>query len=1466
LVFGENCNFLDYKRKLLTYGLRTLGDVARLLETGEHYEPDDIDEEDFDLEDDPHGIQLMLLREAHKNRARKIAALQDKHTQLYALIIATLSSSSLDVVKQSEGYTEINDTMDVKELWSTVVATHKLTSLSTVLAVQKLAARQHFNTIRQGPYEKLVTYKERWDEALDNYQHFENVDIPAADLAMDFLASLCSVRYGEYRTDLENDVNKGTMEMPATVSDMYQLICGYKAPKSVGVGSRRGTGDSVFTTMGDDSDHDAHTHRRLGERGGGRGATGGKKTEKKVAGKDKKPKKGGPKKAKKSFTCWECGEEGHAKYECPKLKDDDEDALVQMMYAGVFATPTKLELEPWEVLLDNCSQISIMGEEFLTDIQRGVTNRNAGGIGGSVTVTDDGDLEDFFRVFVRPKGCKAVNVLCLADVRARYPISLEDDGSMTVHMSQGDLVFHMKDKMCIGDMRRWMIPRSVQTHATTVTENMGRYSKLEVKKAQMAHEFLKTAGFPSQATVIALARDGNIMDVPITAADIRRAYDIYGKPAASVRGMTTKKKVSRAAPDDSLKLDQDTQQWLFTDIFYVRQLPFLMSLVHPLELVIVTQLRAPRPESADNIGLALQNQLTAIRSHGFRPTRVFADPQRGLAALVGQFAGVEIDISGAGDHIDRVDVRIRRLKEIIRSVQSDIPWEIPTQLIPDLVSYATSRANLRAPQSGQSKVCPRVAFTGVKPSYRKELGLSFGDYVECYDPKALSKNAEKDRTEPCIALFPTANCNGSWWMFNMKTTTRIRRSQWQKMVTTQLVMDTMNSITKAERDALKTLDPDRANEEAEAIAKEAAEGIPVLEPGSEHSEGEEKNGTIDAGVPVQHVFEHQHDVGNLVPPELPADLEPLEHGGDLVMEDDNPDDDDDDPPALVEDDSDDDDEEGSPVPPLRRSTRSNIGKKPEYSRTFHISVKKGIREYGSAAEDAIEAELRQLAVDRDAWTPVHPHSLTAEQKRKALRSLMFLDVKYDAMGNFDKIKGRLVGNGAQQDRALYDNISSPTAMLQSLMMTLTIAASERRKMAAIDIKGAYLHASLPNGEGDPVVIMMLDATMSETLAKIDPRVLPFIGADGKLYVRLDKALYGCVQSARLWYERITVFLKGLGFEHNETDPCVMNLMINGIQLTIVIYVDDVLALSQNEDDIKWLVKQLSDEFGDVKYSDDLDVSYLGMHIRIVGTRAIVSMKAYSEALIEEAGVTGVAASPALGTLFQVGNTRPLGVLDKKKYHRLTAKLLYLAKREKPSLLLAVSYLTTRVLEPNEADMVKLYRALKYLNLTKDQPLILSAETGLRLEVYVDAAFALHEDGKSHTGMVVKLGEGSVLVKSSKQKIVTKDSTEAELVALSDRMNDALQCGEFMASQGYPDCAVPVMMQDNTSTITLVTKGGGKFRTRHLKVRINLIKERYDAGDIGVQFTKTIQMWADLLTKPLQGALLRMLVAKVMGYN
>ena len=60
-------------------------------------------------------------------------------------------------------------------------------------------------------------------------------------------------------------------------------------------------------------------------------------------------------------------------------------------------------------------------------------------------------------------------------------------------------------------------------------------------------------------------------------------------------------------------------------------------------------------------------------------------------------------------------------------------------------------------------------------------------------------------------------------------------------------------------------------------------------------------------------------------------------------------------------------------------------------------------------------------------------------------------------------------------------------------------------------------------------------------------------------VKLEKALYGCVQSARLWYNYLSDFLKSIGFEAN---PCVFNRKsASGKQCTLAIHVDDGLAIA-----------------------------------------------------------------------------------------------------------------------------------------------------------------------------------------------------------------------------------------------------------------------------------------------------------------
>lgn len=144
---------------------------------------------------------------------------------------------------------------------------------------------------------------------------------------------------------------------------------------------------------------------------------------------------------------------------------------------------------------------------------------------------------------------------------------------------------------------------------------------------------------------------------------------------------------------------------------------------------------------------------------------------------------------------------------------------------------------------------------------------------------------------------------------------------------------------------------------------------------------------------------------------------------------------------------------------------------------------------------------------------------------------------------------------------------------------------------------------------------------------------------------------------------------------------------------------------------------------------------------------------------------------------------------------------------------------------------------------------------LVVKAYIDASYGIHkESGKSHTGCVIVIGNGgSVYCKSVKQKIVTKSSTEAELVALSDMASQAIHLRNFLVSQGY-DIKPVIVYQDNLGSMALTTRGGpSSERSRHIDIRYIWTKERIDKGEVVIEHLSTNRMFANLLTKPLTGA-------------
>jgi Reverse transcriptase (RNA-dependent DNA polymerase) len=519
------------------------------------------------------------------------------------------------------------------------------------------------------------------------------------------------------------------------------------------------------------------------------------------------------------------------------------------------------------------------------------------------------------------------------------------------------------------------------------------------------------------------------------------------------------------------------------------------------------------------------------------------------------------------------------------------------------------------------------------------------------------------------------------------------------------------------------------------------------------------------------------------------------------------------------------------------------------------SLKRGLETYGQVAVDAVVKELTQLH-DRRTIHPRFAADLSMSEKRKALAYLMFVKEKrcgtIKARGCADGDKQRLYKTKAET--------SSPTVRTESLLLSCVIDAKERRKVVTCDVPGAFMQVDI-----DEVVHIRLEGALAELLTKVDPALYTkyLVKEKGKtvMYVQLDKALYGTLSASMLFWKDLSGHLLRDGFVPNPYDSCVMNKIVNGAQCTVLWHVDDLKISHVDISVCEKVVDLLNERYGKetpvtVTRGDLHD--YLGMTLDFsTDGQVSIRMQDYVENMVADlpASFDGTALTPAAEHLFKVNDkAEKLDDDDSDLFHSTTAKILFLCKRARPEVQTAVAFLCTRVKSPDVDDMKKLQRLVRYLRDSKELCLTLEADDLQIVKWWVDASFAVHQDMRSHTGGTMSLGKGAVYSVSTRQKLNTKSSTEAELVGVDDVMPMLLWTRQFMEGQGYV-IKDNILYQDNQSSILLEKNGqqSSTKRTRHLDIRYFFVTDRVRAGQLTIEYCPTGDMWADIHTKPLQGA-------------
>ena len=122
-----------------------------------------------------------------------------------------------------EDYGLIQSAMSLKGLWIVLREIHAVNNSTTNLLILKKEAFEKYAACKQGPFETLADFKSRFDFAYQCFIDRGNAEKSEEDKAMDFMYALDGVRYGEFTTEILNDMAKGAISQPSTVNSVFYI-------------------------------------------------------------------------------------------------------------------------------------------------------------------------------------------------------------------------------------------------------------------------------------------------------------------------------------------------------------------------------------------------------------------------------------------------------------------------------------------------------------------------------------------------------------------------------------------------------------------------------------------------------------------------------------------------------------------------------------------------------------------------------------------------------------------------------------------------------------------------------------------------------------------------------------------------------------------------------------------------------------------------------------------------------------------------------------------------------------------------------------------------------------------------------------------------------------------------------------------------------------------------------------------
>ena len=487
--------------------------------------------------------------------------------------------------------------------------------------------------------------------------------------------------------------------------------------------------------------------------------------------------------------------------------------------------------------------------------------------------------------------------------------------------------------------------------------------------------------------------------------------------------------------------------------------------------------------------------------------------------------------------------------------------------------------------------------------------------------------------------------------------------------------------------------------------------------------------------------------------------------------------------------------------------------------------------------DAMKDELNSMA-NNQVWDLVE-----LPEGFRAVGCKWVYKTKTDASGNIERFKARLVAKGFLQKEGIdYHDTFSPVSKKDSLRIIMALVAHFDLELHQMDVKTTFL-----NGELEEEVYM----TQPEG----------FISEKGNhLVCKLKKSIYGLKQASRQWYMKFHNIITSFGFEENIVDQCIY-IKVSGSKFTfLVLYVDDILLVSNNLGLIRETKRFLSQNF-DMK--DIGEASYvLGIEIHRDRSKKILglSQKAYINKILERFNMRNCSGSIApivKGDKFSLSqcpkNSLELESMKNIPYASAVGSLVYLEVCTRPDIAFAVGMLGRYQSNPGIEHWTAAKKVMRYLQGTKDYMLTYRESDHLDLIGYTDADFAGCQDSrKSTSGYIFMLASGAVAWKSTKQTLTASSTMEAEFVACYEATKQALWLKNFSSGLRVMDTVPkPIkLLCDNAAAVFFSKNNKIGSRSKHIDIKYLVVRENVRESKIIIEHIGTLLMVADPMTKGL----------------